>query len=237
MPAQKSKQQSRREIVTSARNSTLAFTFEIRGGRGAADDSLRSGDQRVTLHFEGWSKSEFEFVAQTMRKISLLVREVSGNLDRALLESLVAILMQQRAPTSTQFAEAKRTVLARAQVFASGEWVTAAQIAELAGFSVTNPSAQPNKWKRDGSIFAINHNGLNYFPLYGLNADEAFRPIKAMAGVLKMFGETKGPWALALWFASVNGYLGGKRPQDLLGKQPSKVLAAASSEIAEVANG
>ena len=117
------------------------------------------------------------------------------------------------------------------------DWLTAAQVAELAGFSTSNLSAQPNKWKKEGQIFAIRHQGLDYFPAYGLDAEAGYRPLKPLAPVLALFGDAKDGWGLAYWFASANSFLGGKRPQDVLLKSPDRVLAAAADEMAEVAHG
>ena len=110
-------------------------------------------------------------------------------------------------------------------------------MAELAGFSTSNLSAQPNKWKKEGQIFAIRHQGLDYFPAYGLDAEAGYRPLKPLAPVLAVFGDAKDGWGLAYWFASANSLLGGKRPQDVLLKSPDRVLAAAADEMAEVAHG
>ena len=70
-------------------------------------------------------------------------------------------------------------------------------MAELAGIQPKNPSAQPHKWKKDGAIFAIHHKGTDYYPLYALNADDNFRPNKALAEVIKIFGDRKTGWGLA----------------------------------------
>ncbi len=70
-------------------------------------------------------------------------------------------------------------VRARKGVLESGDWLTAANIAQLADLSARNPSAQPNKWKKQGLIFAINHGGVDYFPAYGLDRDAGFSPTTA----------------------------------------------------------
>ncbi|WP_395828229.1 hypothetical protein [Elstera sp.] len=108
--------------------------------------------------------------------------------------------------------------------------MTAAQISALAGFSPINPSAQPNRWKRQGAIFAIQNNGLDYFPHYGLDPDRGYRPLKALAPILARLAGVRRDWGLALWFASVNSYLGGQRPQDVLKTAPDEVLAEAEAE-------
>jgi hypothetical protein len=67
-------------------------------------------------------------------------------------------------------ADAKSTILR------SGDFLSAVEIAKLAGYSEKNPSVQPNKWKKEGAIFAIQHKGVDYFPLYALDSDKNYRP-------------------------------------------------------------
>lgn len=55
------------------------------------------------------------------------------------------------------------TAKARNAVFASADWLTAAKLAELAGFAKSNPGAQPSKRPRDRQIFAVTHKGADYF--------------------------------------------------------------------------
>jgi hypothetical protein len=127
--------------------------------------------------------------------------------------------------------EAAMLARARTAVIESGDWLTAAQLADMAQFSSSNPSAQPNKWKRDGSIFAIRHNGIDYFPSYALDPSTGYRPRKAMSEILKTFGAAKDGWGLSYWFMSDNSFLGGQRPKDVLATAPERVLAAARDEL------
>ncbi|WP_175983234.1 hypothetical protein [Caballeronia zhejiangensis] len=122
-------------------------------------------------------------------------------------------------------------------VLEASDWLTAAQIARLAELSGSNPSQQPNRWKHDGLIFAIDINGKDHFPAYGLDPDRKYRPRRAMMDVLKVFGNRKDGWALAFWFASVNSYLGGARPLDVLQSDPKHVIEAAEAEAEGVAHG
>lgn len=122
------------------------------------------------------------------------------------------------------------TAEARKAVLEDGDWLTAVQIAEMAGFSASNPSAQPNKWKEDGQIFAVRHRGVDYFPSYALDPSTGYRPAEGLARVLGVFRGRKDDGGLAYWFTSVNSFLGGKRPQDLLIDQPDRVFAAADDE-------
>jgi hypothetical protein len=133
--------------------------------------------------------------------------------------------------------EARMTAEARKSVLESGDWLTAAQIAQIPGVSATNPGDQPNKWKEDAQIFAVPRRGVDYFPSYALDPATNYRPAEALAAVLAVFRGRKDDWSLAYWFASVNSFLGGKRPQDLLISEPARVVAAAEDDVAGVLHG
>lgn len=124
------------------------------------------------------------------------------------------------------------TAEARKGVLEDGDLLTAVQIAERAGFSASNP--QPNKWKED---WHCRHRGVDYFPSYALDPSTGYRPAEGLARVLGVFRGRKDDWGLAYWFASVNSFLGGKRPQDLLIDQPDRVFAAADDEVAGMRHG
>ncbi|WP_254185846.1 antitoxin Xre/MbcA/ParS toxin-binding domain-containing protein [Pantoea sp. B270] len=47
-----------------------------------------------------------------------------------------------------------------------------------------------------------------------------------MKKIIQLFGETKTPWSLALWFGSPNSWLGNQKPKDLLASVPERVLEA-----------
>ena len=128
------------------------------------------------------------------------------------------------------FLEAKTAILN------SGDFIPASEVAKLAGFSAVNPPPQPNKWKRNRDIFAIQHGNKVYFPLYALKPDD-HRPRKQMSEILRIFGDAKDGWGLAFWFAALNSFLDDERPQDVLAVDPDRVIAAAKDEMAGVQHG
>jgi len=129
------------------------------------------------------------------------------------------------------------TADAREVVLKTGRWLTAAQVAALPGSSAGNPSTQPNKWIKNGQIFAVRHRDTDFFPGYALDPSTDYQPVEALAKVLTVFRGRKDDWAVAYWFASVNSFLAGKRPQDLLIMQPDLVIAAAEDEAAGMLHG
>lgn len=195
-----------------------------------------AAEQVIALTLEHGSGPAVRALADTVVSIAPLVRTILVRRQREAIQSILEALVPQIPPPQYRLIEARMTAEARKAVLESGDWLTAAQIAEVAGFSANNPSAQPNKWKKEGLIFAIRHRGIDYFPSYALDPAVGYRPVKALAKVLSVLSE-KDDWGLAYWFASINSFLGGKRPQDMIAKQPERVLAAAEDELAGALHG
>lgn len=214
--------------------STLVGTpkeVQVRLGKSHADRVLVVAFDHIKPNVFQALAENFTNVASSMFEV-LLERQ-----DPESLERLAEVLVPRTPPSPRLLKEAAMLVRARKAVLESGDWLTAAEIAQLAGLSTRNPSAQPNKWKKQGLIFAINHGGVDYFPGYGLDRDAGFRPVKALAKIIETFGGHKNGWGMAYWFRSDNSFLGGKRPQDLLASASERVIEAARDEVQEIAHG
>lgn len=195
-------------------------------------------DRVLVVAFDHIEPNVFQTLAENLTNVAANMFEVLlERQDRESLERLAEALVP-RVPLSPRLLkEAAMLVRARKEVLESGDWLTSADIAQLAGLSTRNPSAQPNKWKKQGQIFAINHGGVDYFPGYGLDPASGFRPMKALAKLIEIFAESKDGWGMAYWFRSDNGFLGGKRPQEILISTPDRVIAAAVDEVRGIAHG
>ncbi|MFT8953345.1 MAG: hypothetical protein ABF979_13860 [Gluconobacter sp.] len=169
--------------------------------------------------FQGFTEILFFQMLRNSAECKLLKR---GKADRVKPWLQKQAIMRQRA---------------REAVLDTGDWIPATKVAELAQFSAHNPSSQPNKWKRNKKIFAINEQGVDYFPLFALEPDSGFRPVEAVSEVISVFDGRKDSWGMAYWFESDNSFLGGKRPKDLLITEPKRVVAAAMDEIEGVQHG
>lgn len=194
-------------------------------------------EQVIALTLEHGSIPAVRALAETVVSIAPLVRTILERRQKEVMDAILEALVPEVPPPQHMLIEARMTAQARKQVLDNGDWLTAAQVADVAGFSTSNPSAQPNKWKKAGLIFAIRHRGIDYFPGYGLDPAAGYRPVRALAKILKAFDGRKDDWGLAYWFASLNSFLGGRRPQDLLSTDPDQVVAAAEDELAGVAHG
>jgi len=172
-----------------------------------------------------------------IRRVTEFYPQLMRQRQHEAIDKIVSALLPEVAIPDVALAQARMMVDAKSAILNSGDLLPAGEIAKLAGYSANNPSAQPNKWKRDGAIFAIHHKGTDYFPIYALNPDENYRPYKAVADILRVFGDTKDSWGLAFWFAGFNSFLDDQRPQDLLAADPERVIAAAKDEIEGVQHG
>jgi hypothetical protein len=200
---------------------------------------LRRNEARraLAISFAGPDDEQLDVLEDLVRQVTEFFPQLVRQRQQQALEKIVSALLPDVALPDAALAEARMMVDAKTTILKSGDLVTAGEIAKLAGYSPNNPSAQPNRWKRDGAIFAIHYKGTDYFPMYALNPDENYRPYKALAEVLRTFGEAKDSWGLAFWFAGVNGFLDDERPQDLLGAHPEEVIAAARDEMEGVQHG
>ena len=127
---------------------------------------------------------------------------------------------------------------AQTEVLENAIWLTAVQVAELANLSTVSTNEQLSRWKQEARIFSIKPAGsAELFPAYGFDASSSFRPIEELADVITILTARKDGWGLAYWFASVNGFLGGRRPQELLAVLPREVVAAANDEASGVTHG
>lgn len=122
---------------------------------------------------------------------------------------------------------------ARRAVLESGDWLTPGEIESLAGLS----AAQLKGWEQQGLIFAISHLGIDYFPVYGLDRQSGFQPVKVLAKIVGIFEGRKDGWGMAFWFGSSNSFLGCQRPQNLLESAADRVIAAAEDEVQGIAHG
>jgi len=106
-------------------------------------------------------------------------------------------------------------------------------VAAAAGSRARNAGALASRWRKEGRIFSVEVDNAARFP--GFQFDAAGRPRPVIADVLAALDGCLGGWELALWFTSDNGWLGARRPVDLLESAPGRVVDAAAQLAAELA--
>jgi hypothetical protein len=178
------------------------------------------------------TQARFEALKRAYAVIDTLMEFKQEDRWRALLEALTpdVSLSPNKLIEAGMFANAIKGILG------SRDFARAADIAEAAHFSKSNPSSQPNRWKKAGLIFAVPYKGTDLYPIYALEFKDGARPLPIMEKILHVF-EDKDDWQKAFWFGSVNSYLHNKMPKDLLRSRPQEVLRAAEIEAAGVQHG
>jgi hypothetical protein len=167
-------------------------------------------------------------VEATLSRLAPVVVEMVRDRHAAISRELVSVFLQGATPRAVDLAQARLQARAFRQVFEGTEWLSAAQIGELAQLGTGNPTGSVNRWKSQRKLFAIHRDGKDHYPRYGLGPD--FRPLPQLADVLQVLAHYDGE-RLAAWFESPSGYLGGQRPRELLASQPEQVLAAARDAV------
>ncbi len=160
---------------------------------------------------------------------SLLQAEAVSRRSAATL--IEAMLPREPVPSPAAVLQARRNAAARDQLLREfGGW-SSGEVAERAGSRARNRAALANRWKQEGRIFSVPHLGADVFP--GFQFDEQGQPLDAIREVIAT-ASGWSPWELAIWFISLNGWLGGRRPVDLLASDPAAVTSSARREAAGV---
>ena len=161
---------------------------------------------------------------ETLAKLAPIVVDGYVAKESQGFDQLVDLMLGDHSPTPIDITKARMKAGALRAVFSGTEWLTAAQITELAGLSQANRSGAANRWKQKRKLFALQHDGQDHYPRYLL--DDDFRPLPAAEQVL---GALEGFSAhrLASWFESRNGLLRGARPREVLASDPQRVVEAA----------
>lgn len=143
-------------------------------------------------------------------------------------QQLVNLLVGDTTFRPVDMSRARLEAKAVRAIQQSTEWLTAAQIANLANLPTANPIAAVGRWKKQGRIFALRRYGKNYYPRYALGSD--FRPVPVVRDVINVLADYH-PELLAGWFDSTSRFLGGRRPRDVIAEEPARVLAGARHQL------
>jgi hypothetical protein len=170
---------------------------------------------------------------EPLAHIRVVVVYRGGSRAAAEAEDLAAAMTPDLPiPTPPTVLQARRNAEARAALLQEFGALTAAEVAELAGSEAKNTSALAGRWRREGRLMAVEHHGTLYYP--GFQFDGSGKPKPVVAEVIRYLGAPDAtPWQQAIWFTSANGWLGGRRPVDLLDDEGNAVVAAAQEALRE----
>ena len=162
---------------------------------------------------------------RTLAVVELVVQRLAreGARDAQLLEVLApdlasAVISEERLQQLRLQAEVREAFRR------SIELLTSAMVGELGGSAARNASALASRWKSEGRIFAVPNGRADLFPAFQFDAHGQPRP--AVAEVIRHLARSS-EWGRALWWNAPSGWLGGRRPRELLDDDPAAVVEAA----------
>jgi hypothetical protein len=103
-------------------------------------------------------------------------------------------------------------------MFTSGQW------ARLRGVS-SSPSVLLAKYREQGRLFSVQVGRNHLYPQFQFDHHAA--PRDAVAEVLSAVPRDAQGWALLSWFDAASPLLEGRKPRDVLSKDPEAVVRAA----------
>jgi hypothetical protein len=140
---------------------------------------------------------------------------------------------QQELPTPAAVLQARRNVEARNALLAEFGALRSSEVAELAGSRAANRAATANRWRAEQRLVAVPAGDELLYPGFQFTSEGKPHPtVGAALEGLRSNAEVTD-WQAALWFVGPNGWLGGRRPVDLLDAEPDAVADAARREAAE----
>lgn len=161
-----------------------------------------------------------------------IVYRGAGRAGEEVEELAAAMTPDVPVPTPPVVLQARRNAEARTALLEEFGALTAAEVADLAGSEAKNTSALAGRWRREGRLLAVTHHGTLFYP--GFQFDSSGKPKPVIAGALQYLGSPDvTDWQRALWFTSANGWLGGRRPVDVLDDEGDAVVAAARDALRE----
>jgi hypothetical protein len=160
-------------------------------------------------------------------------RTLSGERQFA---DLIERLMPERlaVPTPAVVLQARRNAEARTALLGEFGALRSAEVAEIAGSRAANRAALANRWRAENRVVAVPVADELLYP--GFQFTPEGRPHPTVGAALEALRSLPdlSDWQAALWFLGANGWLGGRRPVDLLDEDPRAVEAAARREVEEL---
>ena len=147
--------------------------------------------------------------------------------DRGLVEDLVQRMTPDiGVPSESEVRQAQRNAAARTALLREFGARTSEQIGEEHS-RARNRHALAARWRKEGRMFGVPYHGRMVYPAFQFDATSGeLRPaVKAVLSALPVGRMSQ--WEVALWWTAANGWLGGRRPVDLLDDDPETIVGAA----------
>ncbi|MBN9672375.1 hypothetical protein [Roseibium aggregatum] len=158
-----------------------------------------------------------------LERLGPLATSHAAALQEKNIDRLLEILAEDLPRAEVESALDLDNAALRAEYLAETPVLTGAEVREKSGLRPANRSEPASRWKREGKLFGIRKGGIDLYPAFQFADGE---PNPAIRKILDTLPRDMSPWQTALWFASGNGWLDGKAPQECLAQVEDVVQAA-----------
>ena len=168
---------------------------------------------------------------ETIQAFVVLLRDRIGTQADADLERLIELAMPELSHRShpATLDQARRNAAFRTDFLRDYDVLDARQVHDLYGSTADNTAALASRWRGAGKIFGIDITGRTVYPAFQF--DDTGRPKPVVSKVLGILGP-RGPWQIASWFTTPNGWLPNDRsPVEVMDDEPEDVVAAAKDVV------
>jgi hypothetical protein len=163
--------------------------------------------------------------ALTLLSAADRLRADSADERRDLLVRAMMVTDFDPVPEAT-IKQARRLAEHRGKLLASGAYTMAALTRLRGAASESSTRTWLTRRRHGHDLFSVTLEAATLVPAFQL--DEAGEPVAGLRAVLRALDDAgiEG-WAAWTWFAATSGWLGGRRPIELLATEPDRVAAAA----------
>ena len=219
------------ERVLEAAGESVRETAGAQAAEGGGRGSGRSASFALAL---GVLLDQGERDAEALAQLLAATAHAWDRQGHRVEELIEALTPQQlELPTPAALLQARRNVEARSGLLREFGALDSAQVAELAGSRATNRAALANRWRAEQRVVAVPLRDELLYPGFQFTGEG--KPHTAVGAALAelLSDPQMSDWQAALWFIAPSGWLGGRRPADLLDEDADAVVEAARREAQE----
>ncbi|MGI8728789.1 MAG: toll/interleukin-1 receptor domain-containing protein [Solirubrobacteraceae bacterium] len=152
----------------------------------------------------------------------------AGGLAPGLVEDLIQRMTPEvGVPSESSVRQARRNATARTALLREFGALTGDEIGEQHS-RARNRHALAARWRKEGRVFGVTYHGRTVYPAFQFEpvSGELRQVVRAVLTALPVGRMSE--WEVALWWTAANGWLGDRRPVDLLDDDPDGIVAAAA---------
>jgi hypothetical protein len=201
------------------------------GARAAAEKEDPKLFRRLVARGREVAKgAKVEFVYEGEASKRVVLRSARGNVELpGEFQAPGRVVPAPGPPSAAETAQLRRNADARRAFLAEFGTLTSREVAEFAGSRAKNRAALANRWKAAGQIFAVEAGGQTLFPAFQFSRNDG-QPRPVIAEILAALQPRFSGWQTALWFTGRNGWLGSRRPVEVLEAEPGAAAEVARRE-------